>query len=216
MRQPLIQLLAAALFASPAVGQTHTSSAAFFGSAGIPSYTETFETLLVPKDTPLPSFTQAGITYTGLAGAPFPNVWVSSPGYLNYGAGLNPTTTSILTANGNEHFLIQFLNPEYAVGFDVYYNGLGPATASFFNGATLLGNISYNGAAFLGFDGYIASASTPVTSVEWLGTNGGVLNTGIDNLAVFNSPITSTPEPATLTLFATGIAGLAVVRRRRS
>lgn len=212
MRYRFLALLPAALLAMPASAQTYTSSGAFFGAAGAPSYTETFESVPVPKDAAWPSFTQAGITYIGQAGSPYPNVWVASPGYPNFGAGLNPTTTSILTANGDEEFLIQFLNPYHAVGFDVYYNGLGPAISEFFNGATLLGSISYNGAAFLGFNGYIASSSTPITSVHWLSTRGGQLNTGIDNLAVINA----TPEPATLTLMATGLLGLAIVRRRRA
>ena len=215
MRRLLLPVLAASLFATPAFAQTYTAPGSFFGAAGTPSYTETFESIPVPKDVPIASFTQAGITYIGRAGAPFWNVDVSSPGYTNYGAGLNPTTTSILTANGDENFLIQFASPEYAVGFDVYYNGLGPATASFFNGAVLLGSISYNGAAFLGFDGYIASSSTPVTSVTWVSTNGGRLNTGLDNIAVFGTPTTTTPEPAALTLFATGVIGIVLVRRRR-
>jgi PEP-CTERM motif len=213
MRQHLLSLLAAGLFASPAFAQTYTSPGAFFGAAGSPSYVETFETVPIAKDASVASFSQAGITYSGQAGT---NVFVSSPGYVNYGAGLNPTTTSILTANGDENFLIQFLSPYYAVGFDVYYNGLGPATASFFNGSTLLGSVFYNGTAFLGFNGFIASASTPVTSVEFISTLGGVLNTGVDNLAVINAPTTTTPEPATLVLFATGLAGLALARRRRA
>ena len=207
-----LTLLAALLLAAPAAAQTYTSPGAFFGAAGTPSYTETFESVPIPKDAAFAAFTQAGITYSGQAGT---NVWVASPGYNNFGAGLNPTTTSILTANGDENFLIQFLSPYYAVGFDVYYNGLGPATSSFYNGTTLLGSIFYNGAAFLGFNGYIASSTTPVTSVQFVSTLGGQLNTGIDNLAVYSTTV-ATPEPSTLPLLATGLAGLLLFRRRRA
>ncbi|MEO5815695.1 MAG: PEP-CTERM sorting domain-containing protein [Gemmatimonadaceae bacterium] len=97
---------------------------------------------------------------------------------------------------------------------DVYYNGRGPATASFFNGATLLGSIGYNGSAFLEFNGFIASVATPITSVQFVSTLGGQLNTGLDNLAVV--AVAPVPEPATFTLFATGIVGLALLRRRRA
>ena len=211
MKRHLIPMLAAVLTASPMAAQTYTSSGAFFGAAGTPAYTETFETVPITKDVAYPTFTFGGITYTGQAGT---NVWVSSPGYPNFGAGLNPTTTSILTANGDENFLLQFLSPYYAVGFDVYYNGLGPATASFFNGATLLGSIGYNGAAFLGFNGFVASNATPITSVQFVSTLGGQLNTGLDNIAVV--AVAPVPEPATLALCATGLAGIALFRRRRA
>jgi PEP-CTERM motif len=92
--------------------------------------------------------------------------------------------------------------------------GILASPASFFNGATLLGSIGYNGSAFIGFNGYIASAATPITSVQFISTLGGQLNTGIDNLAVV--AVEPVPEPATLTLFGTGIAGLALLRRRRA
>ena len=211
MRRHLLPTLVASLFASPLGAQAFTSPGAFFGAAGSPSYVETFETVPFAKDAAFPSFVIAGNTYTALAGS---NVFISSPGYTNYGAGLNPTTTSILTTSGDENFFIQFLTGQYAVGFDVYYNGLGPATASFFNGSTLLGSITYNGAAALGFNGFIASQATPVTGVHWISTLGGQLNTGVDNIALVS--VTATPEPATLMLVATGLAGLALLRRRRT
>lgn len=213
MRSRILVLLALCSLVSPAQAQTFTSMSAWLAQAGLPTYTETFESVPVAKEVAHTSFTQAGITYVANPGF---NVIVAAPGHTNFGAGLNPTTTSILSGNGLESFRAVFSIPEYAVGFDAYYNGLGNATATFFNGASVLATISYNGPAFLGFDGYIADSNAPVTSIEWVSTQGNQLNTGIDNLMVSSNDLTTTPEPASLILLATGLAGIAVGRRRRS
>lgn len=217
MRIQTFVVAAATLLGSTASAQAYTSAASFLGAAGTPSYTETFETMpaLRFKNTPYAFLTKNGITYTGLAGVPTFNVWVASPGFPNFGVGLSPTTTSILTSNGDEDFLISFLTPYYAVGFDVYYNGLGPAVSKFYNGATLLGSIGYGGAAVLGYNGFVSTPSSLITSVRFTSTRGGVLNTGIDNFSVVGTPLSTVPEPASLALLATGLAGLLAVRRRR-
>ena len=97
----------------------------------------------------------------------------------------------------------------------MYYNGLGPLTLSFFNGTNLLASITYNGPAMLGFNGYIASASALVTSVRFVSTGGAVFDAGLDNLAVIDAPASTVPESATLSLLASGIAALMILRRRR-
>jgi hypothetical protein len=204
----LTTLLIGALASGAAAAQSFTNAGAWAAAAGgAPSYVETFEAVPVPKDAPIPAFSQAGITYTGFAGSPFPNVFVSSPGYTNYGAGLNPTTTSILTANGDEDIRVDFASAVHAVGFDAYYNGLGPATIDFFDGATLLGTVAYNGPAVLGFAGFVGGS---ITSVRFTTTLGGQLNTGIDNLAVV-----AVPEPETYALLLAGLGVVASVARRR-
>ena len=208
MRTPF--LLSILAVASGASAQTFTNQAAWAAAAGATSYTETFETVPVAKDTVVAGFTQGGITYTGFAGTPTPNVFVTSPGYTNYGAGLNPTTTSILAANGDEDILVSFASAVHAVGFDAYYNGLGPGTVDFFDGATLLGSIAYNGPAVLGFAGYVGAGSS-ITSFRWTTTLGGQLNTGIDNVTV-----AAVPEPETYAMLLAGLGLLGFVARRRS
>ena len=212
--KPFLALVTVALVAAPVSAQTYTSRAAFAAATGTPSYTETFESVPVAKDVAWASFAKNGITYVGMSGLPIPNVWVASPGYNNFGSGLNPTASSILTANGDEDIVIQFLNPMAAVGFDVFQNGLGPSTSSFFNGSTLLGSITYNGPAILGFNGYVASTSALITSARFTDTNGGQLNGGVDNLDVVNA--TTSPEPASIALVATGLLAISMVRRRRA
>lgn len=201
--------------AAPASAQSFNSKSVFLAAAGTPFYTETFETVPIAKDAASTGFTQSGITYTPLAGVRTINLWVSSPGYTNYGAGLNPTTSSILTANGDEWFRLTFASSVYGFGLDAYYNGLGPATTSFFNGSTLLGSVSYNGAAVIGFAGFLSTLSAPITSVEFQSTLGGQLNTGIDNVMIFDAAVTTAPEPASVALTATGLLGLIAVGRRR-
>jgi hypothetical protein len=105
--------------------------------------------------------------------------------------------------------------PVYALGFDTYYNGLGPATSTFYNGTTVLGTVSYAGAASLGFAGFLSSLAAPITSVEFLSTAGGQLNTGIDNVLVYDASVTAAPEPASVLLIASGLVGVGLVARRR-
>ena len=163
-----------------------------------------------PKDTALASFTSNGVTYTGLAGAPSPNVWVASPGYNNFGAGVGTTSTSVLTANGDEDFTMDFSMPVFAVGFDVYFNGLGAVTTR----VTTLEPLLYtlNDLRNLNTLEYYGFVSThPITSIRFTSTNGGSLNTGVDNIAL--APV---PEPGTLLLLGSGLVGLASRRRRAS
>lgn len=180
-------LLVAALscVAANAASVTYNSKSAFTTDASV-SLLDNFEAA-GPKDTPLSTLTSQGITYTGLAGSPFPNVFVASAGYNNFGAGVGTTTSSVLTANGDEHFLAGVVSGNWtALGFDVYLNGLGPASVEFFNGATSLGLVSFasgDGIAFAGI-----TSDLPVTSFEFVSTLGGRVNTGIDNVLTGSVP----------------------------
>ncbi|NER06930.1 MAG: hypothetical protein F6K17_32285 [Okeania sp. SIO3C4] len=191
-------------------GNAHASTMFFtdfndFDALANTTLVEDFEAF-APKNQRLSSFVSNGNTYTGLAGASFPNVWVSSPGYTNYGVPV--TTSSILTATGDEDFTVEFGTPTDAVGFDTYLNAFGPATVSVFGTTGLLDTFVLNhDPTTVGFLGILASEE--ISSIRWTTVNGRRINTGIDNI-VQGTKIesTSTPEATSaLSLIALGVLG---------
>jgi hypothetical protein len=178
-----------------------------FDAAVSTTFLEDFENI-VPKDTQLKSFTSNGVTYTGFGGFSGGNVWVASPGYINFGAGVpRPTNTSILTADGDEDFTADFSMNVKAVGFDIYLNGLAPTTVQFFGHQGLLDTFVFD--ASLNNKGYLGVvSSSPITSFRWTNTMGGVLNTGIDNISVRR-----VPEPGILILLGISMASIVGLRR---
>ena len=143
------------------------------------------------KNQPLSSFVSNGNTYTG-----HPNVFVSSAGATSYGVPI--TTSSIITANGDEDFTVEFGTLTEAVGFDTYLNAYGPATVSVFGANNLLDTFVLNqDPTTVGFLGILASEE--ISSIRWTTVNGGKINTGIDNI-IQGSRIDkkSTPESSLL------------------
>jgi hypothetical protein len=175
--------------------------------------TETFETL-APKDTPLPFLVSPVGTFTGQAGSPFQNVFIASPGYSNFGPGNNPTTSSVLVANGDESFDVTLAFASSTVSMDVYLNDLGPATVEFFNGASSLATFTFFADALSSnnFQTISLTHFVPITRFTFNSTNGGQLNTGLDNVT-----ITAVPEPAAWALMIGGfaLAGLGLRRQAK-
>lgn len=185
-------------------GVTFYSTKGSFDAAVTTTLLEDFENIPgIVKDHFYASFTHNGVTYLA---APGFNVAVASPGYTNFGAGVGRTTSSILTANGNEDFFVNFSSPLRAVGFDTYLNGLGPGTVKVFNSSVLLDTFTYPGS--VNTKEYLGIASTdPITSIRWTTTRGASLNTGIDNMS-----IALVPEPTALSMV--GVSVLAAIRLR--
>lgn len=180
---------------------------------------ETFETL-GPKDVLLPTvLSPIGIFNPAPGGAG--NLVISSPGYTNYGAGNNPTTTSILTANGDESFEFLLAAPASAVFMDVYLNDLGPATLTYFNGASQIGQLLFASDAnpgnnFLSQVGFNFGTANQITRITWLSTLGGQLNTGIDNVTVTFAGVVPEPSAWALLIAGFGVVGGAMRARRRT
>ena len=136
-----------------------------------------------------------------------PNVWVASPGYNNF--GVQPlTTSSVLTATGDEDFKLDFSMPVTELGFDTYLNGFGPAVINVFGIGGLLGSFNHSHAATsIGFLGITSTEN--ITSLRWTTTNGRQVNTGIDNIR-----INAVPIPAAAFMFAPALLGFLGLRRR--
>lgn len=175
---------------------------------------EDFETL-GPKDTALASLATAVGVITPIA--PGNNVWVASPGYTNFGAGNNPTTSSILTANGDEGFELIFAFAAEGFSTQVYLNDLGPAELKLYDGAALKFTFTWladdddtNNLFSIGVFGL------PVTRMTFVSTLGGRLNTGLDNISL--TPLAAIPEPASWAMMVCGLAlaGSAMRRRKAS
>jgi hypothetical protein len=215
------RLLAAALLALLALLPRPAGATVIFITSEMPSggfeslsIHETFEAIS-PKDTSLASFASAGITYAPVTG----NVFVSSPGYANYGIP-GATTSSILTSNGNEYFTVTPGFTVRSLGFDIYTisepgnpNSVAGADDVVVSVLTAGGTTVLNLPAPMGNFGFLGVISDdPILSLTWQADLGGVRNTGIDNLRVAEAPI---PEPGTLLLIGSGLVGLAARRRRR-
>jgi hypothetical protein len=219
MSQPLATRLAlAAGILAALAGQAQATvflndQATYNAAAPTAVLTEDFETTGQQLDAAIyPGFSHNGVTFIGMAGVPSPHVWVASAGYTNFGAGVGTTTSKVLTANGDESFVVSFASAVSAFGFDAYFNGLGPTTLKAFNGATVVESLITPNDPTLNFKGHLGVAGVgQITSFSWVTTGGGVINTGLGNLST--APV---PEPSTYTLMALGLMALVGLSRRRT
>lgn len=218
MKRALVSAVAILTMSSGANAQTTFSNEAAFNAAAPGAVIiENFEDSPAGmRDILLPSYTGPGgeISFTPFDGSPTPNVFIANAGYNNFGAGQNPTTSIILTANGNEGFDGTLASAAYALGFNVYLND-SPFTVSFFNGLTALGVLTFDSPLDpgnnLGFAGITNDGG--VTSFRIQAVNGQNINTGVDNILIQ----AAIPEPGTWAFMLLGFGAVGVsLRFRRS
>jgi hypothetical protein len=107
---------------------------------------------------------------------------------------------------------LTFSTPYTAIGFDVYFNGLGPVTVSLYGIDGLLDTfVDTRDLDTKEYYGFVSDEL--ITELRFASTFGGQLNTGIDNLAVGDA--LAVPEPATLALLGAGLFVIGALRRRR-
>jgi hypothetical protein len=202
---------------SEAATTLYTTQADFNAAAPSASLLENFAT--APINIALPSFTIGSGTYSGN-----PNVFVAPPGFTNFGAAVaSPTTQIIVTASGNENITVSFTTPYHAVGFEAFFNGLGPLTLAVYGaGNTLLAGfpilpLGLDPATGLADKGYLGFTSDQlIYGFQWVATGGETLNTGFTNISAQAADLSIvTPLPAALPLFATGLGALGLLGWRR-
>ncbi len=211
----VVAAVGAASLGSAAVSFFYDVNDAGFNSVAV---LEDYESVF-PKDATLFGLSSNGLSYTPLppSSAPTTNLVVASPGYTNFGIA-GPTTSSILTASGEEHFRID-LNAHVArrFGLDTYtinaageQNSVAGAPPVKVTVVTTGGTVVLDLPAPAGNKGFLGIVSDDaITSVTWLGVMGGIRNTGIDNIRVSDA----VPEPASMAILGLGLAALARKRR---
>ena len=130
MRRCVFASAALLLFAAMAqAGLTFYADSASFAANTTISFTETFSSVTAKDlDKGLASLTSQGITYAPYATTS--NVWVTGHAYTNFGVPVASVDTHVLTATGNEDFMVNIplALSVTAVGFDTYLNSYGPVT----------------------------------------------------------------------------------------
>lgn len=134
----------------------------------------TFNEPVWPINQPLAgTWTVGGVSFTGNAGAPFPNIFVA-----NFGSPFG--TGNWMVANGDENIDIEPLEPPTAFAIDAASNGLGPATIRVFDLDNHQIGMLVVPAAMHQFVG--VTSNVPIGRVNFTSVLGAVSDTGFDTV----------------------------------
>lgn len=175
---------------------------------------EDFESIS-PKDTSLGTLVTNVGTFTPDPGL---NVYVASPGYTNFGPGVNPTTSSILTANGDEAWTLDLAFVAASIQVTFYLNDLGPAQFRLYDATdTVIGSINFTDTALdSNKQTWVFSYNeNRIVRATWTSTLGGRLNTGWDDITIAQVA-GGIPEPASWALMIAGFGLVGGALRRRA
>ena len=210
-------LLGAALLASSASAVTITtfSTRAGFNAATTVTNTATFESFAPGVHGQ--SAIDDGISFVSLSGGGSTHdVYFANPSVPLTNSV--PTTSVVLTADGDENFSISRTagGTFDAIGFDFTSNSFGNHVVKLYGlGNVLLGSIAIDtpvsSTAFFGL-----MSDTPILYADTQVYRGFVQDTGFDNVTLGNAPSSAAPEPATWAMMVGGfgLAGVAMRRRK--
>jgi len=188
-----LALLSASSFATTT---TYTSSASFLSNVAAGAYTESFTGV---AETPPATFTGGAFSYAisapqGMFGF---DDFIST-NQINEAITISFTGASVFAIGGN--FFATDINPDFqSVSMTVT---LSDGTVETFKPATLS-------------DSYRGFVSTVAITSLTLGGPGQSLYASLDNLTV-GAAVPAIPEPTTWALLGLGLAGIAVVARRKA
>ncbi len=165
-------------FATPSVAraavQVYCSEAAWTSATTNPTALTDFEESFWLHNTPL-SGPQAhpGFTIEGFAGAPVPNIDIGL-------FGPPGVTSNVCVANGDENIDVTPQTARTAFAYDVFVNGLGPATITAYDAAGAVLGTTQAPTSYVGFLGL--TSGTPIARVKFVSTEGALVDAGFDNV----------------------------------